>query len=230
MSESCLGVLRPANPSFSFSPGKVTVYATNTPNGHKPVILLEELGIDYDVVYLPLAGEQHDPRFVRLSPAGKIPALVDARGPEPLSLFESGAMLWYLATHEARFVPDEARARAQTHAWLMYQMSTVGPYLGQRVHFLLDAPERVPYAVQRYGKIAREIYRVLDTRLGEHEYLDGHGFSVADIATWPWVRRPEVFEVDTSEFPHLSRWVEVVGRRPAVGRAMSLFDQPRPAL
>lgn len=198
------------------------LYAWSTPNGYKPILLLEELGVPYELIPIDIGkGQQHTPEFLRVNPNGKIPALIDepGEGQPAVSIFESGAILVYLAEKTGRFLPAEGPARYQTLSWLMFQMGGVGPMLGQAGHFL-RASEKIPYAIERYVNEARRLYGVLDGRLGEAEYLGGE-YSIADIATFPWVRQPQYFTLSLDEFPNVKRWVEAIAARPAVVRALA---------
>jgi GST-like protein len=200
----------------------IDLYTWTTPNGRKVSIALEELALAYRVHPVDIGkGEQFRPEFVALNPNSKIPALVDSDGPggAPLSLFESGAILIYLAEKTGKLLAAEPRARIETLVWLMFQMGGVGPMFGQAHHFLRAAPEPVPYAIERYGKETRRLYGVLDRRLGEKEYLAGE-YSIADIATFPWVARHEWHKVDLDEFPKVARWFAAIAARPAVARGM----------
>ena len=179
------------------------LYTWPTPNGHKVHIMLEELGVDYRVVPIDIwAGEQFSPEFLRISPNNKMPALVDEDGPDgdPISVFESGAILLYLAEKHGRFLPHDPRGRWDVVQWLMFQMSGVGPFLGQAHHFRGYAPEKIPYAIDRYTNEAGRIYGVLDRRLAGREYLAGE-YSIADIATFPWLRPHERQGQTSLRFP-----------------------------
>ncbi len=202
----------------------ITLYTWGTPNGRKISIMLEECALPYTVKKINIgAGEQHEPWFVALNPNGKIPVLVDEDGPDgkPITLFESGAILVYLAGKTGKFLPSSDRGKYQALQWLMFQMGGVGPMFGQVHHFLRAAPEPVPYAVQRYTKEAARIYGVLDQRLSDHEYLADE-YSIADIATYPWVSRHDWQQVDLAAYPAVSRWFGKIGSRPAVQRGMAV--------
>jgi GST-like protein len=206
----------------------IELYTWKTPNGFKVSIALEELGLAYEVRPVRIgAGEQFKPEFLAISPNNKIPAIVDRDGPSgrPLSLFESGAILVYLAEKAgallAREGPDAGERRAVTMAWLMFQMGNIGPLLGQANHFRGYAPEKIPYAIERYTNEARRLYNVLDRRLGQVEYLAGE-YSIADIATFPWLRAPERHGVDIAEYPNVARWREAIASRPAVVRGLAV--------
>lgn len=201
-------------------PAMIDLYAWHTPNGYKPIVLAEELGIDYRLVPVNLKKqEQKTPEFLAVNPNGKIPALVD--GEAGVTVFESGAILWYLAEKHRRFLPEAGQARAAASSWLHFQMANVGPMLGQAFHFShLD--EKVPYAEKRYGDEARRVLSVLDGRLGEAEWLGGDDYTIADIATFPWVRHVTAFGLTEEEVPHLTAWVQKIAARPAVERAYAV--------
>ena len=168
----------------------IDLFFWTTPNGYKVTIMLAEVGLPYRVVPIDItAGDQFKPEFLAISPNNKIPAIVDDDGPdaEPIAVFESGAILLYLAEKTGRFLPSSARARMEVIQWLMFQMGGVGPMLGQAHHFRRYAPEQIAYAVDRYTNEAARLYRVIDRRLADHEYLAGE-YSIADIATFPWIR------------------------------------------
>jgi len=202
----------------------IDLYTWSTPNGRKVSILLEETGLPYRVVPIHIGrGEQFAPDFLRISPNNRIPAIVDPDGPggQPLSLFESGAILLYLARKTGRFLPKDPADEFKAIQWLMFQMGGVGPMFGQVHHFLRAAPEPVPYAISRYTTEARRLYRVLDGHLQGRDYL-ADSYSVADIATYPWIARHEWHQVDLAEFPAVRAWFERVGARPAVQRGMAV--------
>ena len=208
----------------------IDLYTWPTPNGHKIHIMLEETGLPYKVHAIDIgAGDQFDLAFLKISPNNKMPALVDPDGPggNPISLFESGAMLIYLAEKSGQFLPSEPLARYTTLQWLMWQMGGVGPMLGQAHHFRQYAPETIPYAVERYTNEAKRLYGVADKRLGETRYLAGEGYTIADIATYPWMRFPERQGVELGEFPNLSRWRDEVAARPAVQRGCEVLAERR---
>ena len=202
----------------------IDLHTFTTPNGYKVSIALEELGLEYKVFSVDISkGAQFEPEFLKISPNNKIPAIVDHDGPggKPMSLFESGAILQYLAEKTGKLVPKDPVGRWKATEWLFFQMGSVGPMLGQVHHFRSYAKEKIPYAIDRYTNEAKRIYGVLDRRLGEAEYLADE-YSIADIAVWPWVRRPEGQGVDVSEFPHVARWSKAVGERPAVKRGVEI--------
>ena len=200
----------------------IELYTSATPNGQKIHIMLEETGLPYRLHWVDLRkGEQFDPEFLKISPNNKIPVILDRDGPggEPFSVFESGAILIYLAEKTGKFLPAEPRARTRVLEWLMFQVGGVGPMLGQAHHFRAYAREKIPYAIERYTSEGARIYRVLDKRLSEQEYLAGD-YSIADMAVFPWIRLHERQGQDMADHPHLSRWFDVVAARPAVARDM----------
>jgi GST-like protein len=203
----------------------IQLYTWGTPNGRKVSIALEELGLPYDVHPVNITkDEQFAPDFLRISPNNKIPAIVDPDGPggQETALFETGAILLYLAEKTGKLMPAEAQARWRAVQWLMWQMGGFGPMLGQAHHFLRFAPEDVPYAKARYSNETRRLYGVLDARLGEAAYLAGDDYSVADIATYPWAARHEWQQVALADFPNVKRWYDELGARPAVVRGMAV--------
>ena len=208
----------------------IELYTWPTPNGHKIHIMLEETGLAYEVTPVDIgAGEQFDPAFLKISPNNRIPAIVDPEGPDgqPISLFESGAILIYLAEKTGALLPKEARARYKTLEWLMFQMGNVGPMLGQAHHFRAYAPEQIDYAVARYTKEANRLYAVLDRRLGENPYLVGTDYTIADIAVFPWLRSYERQGVDLMEYPSVKRWFDEISARPAVQRGLEILAERR---
>jgi len=202
----------------------IDLYTWGTPNGRKVSIMLEECGLPYRAHAIDIGkGEQFSAAFLAVCPNGKIPAILDPDGPDgkPMPLFESGAILVYLAGKTGRFLPTDDRGRFEALQWLMFQMGGVGPMFGQVHHFLRAAPEPVPYAIERYSKETKRLYGVLDKQLGAREFLAGE-YSIADMATYPWVARHEWHKVDLADFPNVKRWFEVIGARPAVGRGMKV--------
>ncbi len=202
----------------------IDLYTWSTPNGRQASIALEELDLAYKVHPINITkGEQMQPAFLAISPNNKIPAIVDPEGPDgrPFSLFESGAILIYLAEKTGRLLPSAPVARYRALEWLMWQMGGFGPMLGQAHHFRRFAPEQVPYAIERYTNETRRLYGVLDRRLGEVEYLAGD-YSIADIATFPWAARHEWHGVDLAEFANVKRWFDAIAARPAVERGMAV--------
>jgi GST-like protein len=211
----------------------IDVYSTATPNGHKVHILLEELGLPYRVHHIDIgAGDQFKPDFLAISPNNKIPAIVDADGPDgkPISLFESGAILLYLAGKSGRFIGNTDREKFTTLQWLMFQMGGVGPMLGQAHHFRIYAPEKIAYAVERYTNEAHRLYGVLDRRLTEQTWLAGSEYTIADIATFPWIRSWQNQGITLSEFPQVQRWFDDIAARPAVQRGVQVLADLRKPL
>jgi len=204
----------------------IDLYTWATPNGRKVSIMLEELGLDYTVHEIKLPdGDQKKPEFVAISPNGKIPAIVDADGPggEPISQFESGAILIYLAEKTGSdLLPTEPRLRAITMQWLMFQMGGVGPMIGQAHHFLFNPKEVVPYGQKRYHNETKRLYGVLDAHLADNTYLAGDTYTVADIATYPWIARFPRHQVELEDFPNVKRWFDLLGQRPAVEKGMAV--------
>jgi GST-like protein len=202
------------------------LYFWTTPNGYKITILLEELGWPYNVIPVNIGkGEQFRPDFLKISPNNRIPALVDNEGPDgkPIAIFESGAILMYLAEKAGgRFMPQETRRRYDVLQWLMFQMASVGPMLGQAHHFRRYAPEQIQYAVDRYTNEAHRIYGVIDNRVSEAPYLAGE-YSIADMATYPWLRTHHWQGQDLEDFPHLKRWYDSIEARPAVQRGLAVM-------
>jgi GST-like protein len=202
----------------------IDLYTWSTPNGRKVSIMLEETGLPYRLHPIDIGkGEQFRPEFLAISPNNRIPAIVDPEGPDgrPFQLFESGAILLYLSWKTGLLLPRKTAAQFQALQWLMFQMGGVGPMFGQVHHFLRAAPEPVPYAIERYTRETRRLYKVLDGHLAGHDYLASE-YSVADIATYPWVARHEWHKVDLNEFPAVKRWFDVVGARPAVQAGMKI--------
>jgi len=211
----------------------IDVYSWATPNGHKVHIMLEECGLPYRVHAVNIGnGEQFAPEFLAISPNNKIPAIVDADGPDgkPMSLFESGAILLYLAAKTGRFLPDDTRGKYEVLQWLMFQMGGVGPMLGQAHHFRIYAPEKIAYAIDRYSNEAQRLYGVMDTRLANSKYLGGKAYSIADIAVFPWLRSWKNQGIDWADFPHLKGWFDEVAARPAVMRGVEVLASARKAL
>ncbi len=197
----------------------IDLYSWKTSNGRKLGIMLEELGIPYKAHPIDIgAGDQFTPEFTQLNPNQKIPAMVDSDGPggKPITLFESGAMLIYLAEKTGRFLPQDPHKRYETIQWLMFQMGGIGPIFGQVHHFKRAAKEQVPYALERYGTECRRLYGVLDGRLADHPYLAADEYTIADIATYPWVLRHPWQEVELGDFPNVKRWFDEISARPAV--------------
>ena len=211
----------------------IEVYSWATPNGHKVHIMLEECGLPYRVHAIDIgAGDQFDPAFLAISPNNKIPAIVDPDGPEgkPISLFESGAILLYLAGKTGRFLPEGVSAKYEVLEWLMFQMGGVGPMLGQAHHFRIYAPERIPYAVDRYTNEAKRLYGVMDKRLARSKYLGGSEYSIADIAVFPWLRSWKNQGIDWNDYPNLKGWFDEIAGRPAVKRGVEVLAERRKPL
>ncbi|MDE2234412.1 MAG: glutathione S-transferase N-terminal domain-containing protein [Gammaproteobacteria bacterium] len=205
------------------------LYYWPTPNGHKIAIFLEETGLPYHVHPLDIGkGEQFKPEFLRISPNNKIPALLDPQGPDgkPLSLFESGAILLYLAEKTGQFLEHDARGRYQTLQWLFFQVASLGPMLGQVHHFRCYAQEKIDYAIDRYTNEAARLYHVMDKQLSKLEHFSG-AYSIADMAIYPWIRFHERQGQKLGEFPHLKRWFDSVAARPAVQRGIALLKEVR---
>ena len=202
----------------------IDLYTAPTPNGRKVSIMLEEIGLAYTAHKVDIgADEQFRPEFLAISPNNKIPAIVDPDGPDgkPVSVFESGAILIYLAEKTGKLMPTDPRERLDVLQWLMFQMGGVGPMFGQANHFIKFAKEDVPYGKKRYRDEAMRLLGVMDRRLGQVDYLAGD-YSIADIATWPWVMRAEWYDTDWSAFPNTKRWYDTIGARPAVQRGTAV--------
>lgn len=203
----------------------IDFYYWSTPNGWKIGIMLEETGTPYNVIPVNImAGDQFKPEFLAISPNNKMPAIVDPEGPdgEPISLFESGAILWYLGEKSSRFLPDNSRDYYTVMQWLMFQMGGIGPMLGQAHHFRQYAPETIPYAINRYTNEATRLYRVLNKRLAESEYVAGD-YSIADMAIFPWIVPYERQGQNLADYPHLKRWFNKLNARPAVQRGLAIL-------
>ena len=203
----------------------IELYTWGTPNGRKVSIMLEECGLPYNIHKINIGTniEQFTADYLKINPNGKIPAIVDPDGPEgaPISLMESGAILVYLAEKSGKFLPRTGGARYKTLEWLMFQMGGVGPMFGQVHHFVRAAKEKVPYGIERYSKEKDRLYGVLYKRLGEQAYLAGE-YSIADMATYPWVSRHEWHNTDLNDFPGVKRWFDAISARPAVQRGMAV--------
>ncbi len=210
----------------------IEVYSWPTPNGHKVHIMLEECGLPYRAIPVDIGrGEQFEPRFLEISPNNKIPAIVDPDGPDgaPIAMFESGAILLYLAGKTGRFLPASTRGKYEVLQWLMFQMGSVGPMLGQAHHFRVYAPEKIPYAIERYTNEARRLYGVMNRRLAGSRYIGGAEYSIADIAIFPWLRSWKNQGIDWNDHPHLKGWFDEIAARPAVVRGLEvLSDYRRP--
>ena len=205
----------------------IDLYYWTTPNGHKISIFLEESGLDYQVHPVNIGtGQQFEAEFLRVSPNNKIPAIVDhnpADGGESIPVFESGAILEYLADKVGRFLPLQPRLRAEVQQWLHWQMGGLGPMAGQNHHFVRFAPEEIPYAIDRYVKETARLYGVLDRQLAEREYVAGD-YSIADMAIYPWARGWELQRQRLEDFPNMAAWLARMGARPAVQRALQVAE------
>ena len=211
----------------------IDVYSWPTPNGHKIHIMLEECGLPWRVHAVDIGkGDQFKPEFLAISPNNKIPAMVDSDGPDgqPISLFESGAMLIYLASKTGRFLGKTDREKYNTLQWLMFQMGGVGPMLGQAHHFRIYAPEKIDYAYNRYTNEAKRLYGVIDRQLARTAYLAGDEYTIADIATFPWLRSWKNQGIDWDDFPNAKRWFDEIGARPAVERGVKVLADLRKPL
>lgn len=206
----------------------IDLYYWPTPNGHKITLFLEETGLHYRIVPVDIGrGEQFEPDFLRVSPNNRIPAIVDRQpvgGGEPLSLFESGAILLYLAEKTGRFVPHDLRGRNEVLQWLFWQVGGLGPMAGQNHHFAQYAPERIPYATERYVKETSRLYAVLDKRLADREFIAGD-YSIADMACYPWIVPHTRQQQNLDDFPALKRWFEAIRERPATLRAYARAEE-----
>jgi GSH-dependent disulfide-bond oxidoreductase len=208
----------------------IDLYYWTTPNGHKMTMFLEETGMPYTVHPVNIGkGDQFKPEFLKISPNNRIPALVDRAPPdggEPIAMFESGAMLLYLADRVGRFIPRDTRARLDCIQWLFWQMGNLGPMAGQNHHFVHYAPEKIPYAIDRYVNETGRLYAVLNKRLADREFISGE-YTIADMASYPWVL-PERQSQNIDEFPHLKRWKEAIKARPATQRAYAKAKEINP--
>jgi len=208
----------------------IELYSWPTPNGHKVHIMLEETGLPYEVHPIDIgAGEQFGEHFLKISPNNRIPAIVDRSGPDhtPMPLFESGAILFYLAEKTGYFLPNDGHGRYRTMEWVMWQMGGLGPMLGQAHHFRQYAPDRVQYAYDRYTNESNRLYGVMEKRLSETPYLAGQHYSIADIAAFPWTRSAHKQGVDIADYPHVQRWQEAIGERAAVQRGLQVLADHR---
>jgi GST-like protein len=208
----------------------IDVYSWPTPNGHKVHILLEETGLPYRVHPIDIGqGDQFGEDFLAISPNNKIPAITDPEGPdgEPLSLFESGAILVYLAGKTGQFLPAGDRARYEVLQWLMFQMGGVGPMLGQAHHFRMYAPEKIGYAIDRYTNEAKRLYGVIDKRLSKSAFIAGDDYTIVDMAIFPWLRSWENQGIVLAEYPHLKAWFDGIAARPAVQRGVKVLADLR---
>lgn len=200
----------------------IDFYFWTTPNGYKVLQFLEETGIPQRIIPVNIStGEQFDPEFLKISPNNKMPAIVDhnpIEGDEPITLFESGAILLYLAEKTGRFIPADLNGRAEVLQWLFWQMGGLGPFAGQNLHFTAYAPEQLPYAINRYVNETARLFKVMDTRLADRQYLAGD-YSIADMASYPWVNIYARLQQDLNDYPNLKRWYEEIQSRPATIRA-----------
>jgi GST-like protein len=210
-------------------PAPIQVWTWPTPNGHKVHILLEELGLPYTVVPVAIGkGDQFKPEFLAITPNHRIPAIIDPEGPggQPLQLFESAAILIYLAEKAGSALwPADPATRYTCLQWLMFQMGGVGPMFGQYNHFANYATEKLPYAIERYTNEVARLHRVLDKRLSESAYLAGPDYSIADICTFPWIRNAERRNIDLAQYPHVLRWHDAIAARPAVQRGVEVLAE-----
>ena len=211
----------------------IEVYSWATPNGHKVHIMLEECGLPYRAIAVDIgAGDQFKPEFLAISPNNKIPAIVDSDGPDgkPISVFESGAILLYLAGKTGMLLPADVRGKYDVLEWLMFQMGGVGPMLGQTHHFRIYAPEKIEYAVDRYTNEAKRLYGVMNKRLAKSKYIAGPAYSIADIAIFPWLRSWKNQGIDWGDYPHLKGWFDEIAARPAVRRGVEVLASQRKPL
>jgi GSH-dependent disulfide-bond oxidoreductase len=215
----------------------INVYTWPTPNGNKVHIMLEECGLrlgrDWQAHAVNIGtGDQFKPEFLRISPNNKIPALVDPHGPDgkPMALFESGAILLYLASKMGKLLPKTDRAKFEVMQWLMFQMGGVGPMLGQAHHFRLYAPQKIDYAYDRYSNEAKRLYGVMDRQLATHAFIAGKQYSIADIAIFPWLRNAQGQGIDWADYPHLKAWFDKIAARPAVQRGVAVLADLRKPL
>ncbi|MCV2365328.1 glutathione binding-like protein [Paucibacter sp. DJ1R-11] len=208
----------------------IEVYSWPTPNGHKVHIMLEECGLPYRVIPVDIgSGAQFEAAFLAISPNNKIPAIADSEGPDGQSihLFESGAILLYLAGKTGKFLPADTAGKYEVLQWLMFQMGSVGPMLGQAHHFRIYAAEKIDYAIERYTNEAQRLYGVMNKRLAASRYLGGPAYSIADMAIFPWLRSWKNQGVQLSEFPHLKGWFDEIAARPAVQRGLAVLEEQR---
>jgi len=210
----------------------IDLYYWPTPNGHKVTLMLEETGLPYQIQPVNIgAGDQFTPAFLAISPNNKMPALVDHQptdGGAPQSVFESGAILLYLAEKTGRFLPADSRGRVAVLEWLFWQMAGLGPMSGQMGHFNVYAPDKIPYAIERYNNEVRRLHGVMDKRLAQTAYLGGEAYSIADMASYPWIGAYDKLPVDFSAFPNLKRWHDAIAARPATQRAYALREKVNP--
>ena len=203
----------------------IEFHTWTTPNGRKVGVLLEELGLDYSVHTVNIGkDEQFEPSFLKISPNNRIPAIIDSDGPggKPISVFETGAIMVYLAEKHGKFLPESGAERYAVMEWLMWQMGGVGPMLGQTHHFRRAAKVEVPYGIERYTNESHRLYGVADRRLADNAYLSGDNYSIADMATFPWIARHEWHATDLNDFPNVKRWYGEIAKRPAVQKGMAV--------
>ena len=204
----------------------IELFTAPTPNGWKISVMLEECGLPYEVRWVNIGkGDQFKPEFLAISPNNRIPAIVDHDPPGggvPVPLFETGAILLYLAEKAGRFMPADLRGRKAAHEWLFWQVGGLGPMLGQHGHFKLYAPERIAYATDRYRSETLRLYGVLDRQLDRSEHVAGPEYTIADIACFPWVQTYKAQDIDLSQFPHIDRWYRQLKERPALRRGMDV--------
>ena len=207
----------------------IEVFTANTPNGIKVPIALEELGVPYDLRKIALgSADLRSAEYLRINPNAKIPAIRHLNGSDaPVTVFESGAILLYLASKTGKLLPKSDRAKFKTLEWLMFQMGGFGPMLGQNHHFRLYAPQKIDYAIERYTNEAKRLYGVLDQRLEKNKYIVGNEYTIADMAIFPWTRRWDKQGMDLADYPHFKRWFEMIGKRPAVKRAVEILTNLR---
>ena len=211
----------------------IDVYSMATPNGHKVHIMLEECGLPYRAHNVDIGeGDQFKPEFLAISPNNKIPAIVDPDGPDgkPFSVFESGAILIYLASKVDKFLGKTDTEKFTVLQWLMFQMGGLGPMLGQAHHFRIYAPEKIDYAVNRYTNEAKRLYGVMDRQLAKHAYIAGEDYTIADIACFPWIRSWKNQGIDWDDYPHAKRWHDEIAARPAVQRGVEVLTHLRKPL
>jgi GST-like protein len=207
----------------------IELYYWPTPNGYKITMMLEELGVPYDVKYVNIGrGEQFEPSFLKISPNNRMPAIVDPEGPggRPISIFESGAILQYLGRKYGKFYPADERGRVEVEQWLFWQVGGLGPMAGQAHHFRQYAPEKLQYAIDRYTNECNRLYGVIDKRLTDREFLAGD-YSIADMASWPWTRSWQNQGQELDDFPNMKRWFQAMEARPAVQRAVIVGQAER---
>lgn len=207
----------------------IDLYFWPTPNGYKAAIMLAELDLPYNVIPVDItAGEQFRPEFLEINPNNKVPAIVDHDGPHhrPIAIFESAAVLLYLAEKTGRFLPEDPVKRYEAIQWLIFQNTTMGPMLGQAHHFMVYAPEKIDYAIERYGREVGRIYDILEKRLGENEYLAGE-YSIADISTFPWVRTRKLHRRDLADYPNIDRWYQAIKNRPGVYAGLNTLAEQK---